>query len=309
MIYKIGELIAQRRKELHMTQEELSSGICEASTLSKIENGQHFPTKERLDALLQRLGLDANCYNAYVSVAEFELHELMYLAKQQIANSELENAEKTLSLLATKAKRKSRILQQFILYNEIILGNRKVGYFSEYTDERLLEELIKALRYTLPSIDLDEINNYYLTIQEITILNSIANWYYKTNNRKKALYLYDQILRYVQRHCMLMQDAAHIIPLITYNYSRVLILRNHFEEALDVSQIGCAYCKDYQKTSLIGQLLYNKAYCLLELHHENSSDAYEILKQAYHILRLYDYDELANQIQEEAKVKWNIIIS
>lgn len=309
MVYKIGELIAQRRKELHMTQEELSSGICETSTLSKIENGQHSPTKERLDALLQRLSLDANCYNAYVSVAEFELHELMYLTKQQIANSELENAEKTLSLLATKAKRKSRILQQFILYNEIILGSKKVGHFSEYTNERLLEELIKALRYTLPDIDLEEINKCHLTIQEITILNSIANWYYKTNQQKNALYLYAQILRYVQRHCTLMQDAANIIPLITYNYSRALILQNYFEDALEVSQTGYDYCKRYQKTSLIGQLLYHKAYCLLEIHHDNYSDACEILKHAYHILRLFDYDELANQIQEEAKVKWSIIIN
>lgn len=39
----IGELIRERRKELHLTQAELSDGICEVSTLSRIENKRQTP--------------------------------------------------------------------------------------------------------------------------------------------------------------------------------------------------------------------------------------------------------------------------
>ena len=41
--YYIGEIIKKRRKELHLTQEQLAEGICEAVTISRIENGYQTP--------------------------------------------------------------------------------------------------------------------------------------------------------------------------------------------------------------------------------------------------------------------------
>ena len=53
----IGEVIKRKRKELRLTQEELCEGICEPSTISRIESGKQVPAKNKLDALLQRLDL------------------------------------------------------------------------------------------------------------------------------------------------------------------------------------------------------------------------------------------------------------
>ena len=53
----LGEFIKQRRLELGLTQEQLCEGICEPMTISRIENGRQTPSRNRINALLQRLGL------------------------------------------------------------------------------------------------------------------------------------------------------------------------------------------------------------------------------------------------------------
>ena len=45
----------QRRLELGLTQEELCEGICEPITISRMENGRQTPSRNRINALLQRL--------------------------------------------------------------------------------------------------------------------------------------------------------------------------------------------------------------------------------------------------------------
>lgn len=53
----LGEVIRQRRLELGLTQEELCQGICEPMTIFRFENGKQTPSRNRIKALLQRLGL------------------------------------------------------------------------------------------------------------------------------------------------------------------------------------------------------------------------------------------------------------
>ena len=52
----LGEYVKQRRLDLGLTQEQLCDGICEPMTLSRLENGKQTPSRNRINALLQRLG-------------------------------------------------------------------------------------------------------------------------------------------------------------------------------------------------------------------------------------------------------------
>lgn len=55
--YRLGDYIRQRRQELNLTQEQVCAGICEPVTLSRFENGRQTPSRTRINAILQRLGL------------------------------------------------------------------------------------------------------------------------------------------------------------------------------------------------------------------------------------------------------------
>ena len=62
--YKLGEYIRQRRLDLGLTQEQVCAGICESVTLSRVENGNRLPAENRINAILQRLGLPDDRYYA-----------------------------------------------------------------------------------------------------------------------------------------------------------------------------------------------------------------------------------------------------
>ena len=69
----LGEYIKQRRLDLGLTQEQLCDGICEPMTLSRLENGKQTPSRNRINALLQRLGLPDDRYFALLSKNELEM--------------------------------------------------------------------------------------------------------------------------------------------------------------------------------------------------------------------------------------------
>ena len=74
--YKLGEYIRQRRLDLGLTQEQVCAGICESVTLSRFENGKQTPSRNRINAILQRLGLPDDRYYALVTPEELEIEAL-----------------------------------------------------------------------------------------------------------------------------------------------------------------------------------------------------------------------------------------
>ena len=74
--YKLGEYIRQRRLDLGLTQEQVCAGICESVTLSRVENGKQTPSRNRINAILQRLGLPDDRYYALVTPEELEIEAL-----------------------------------------------------------------------------------------------------------------------------------------------------------------------------------------------------------------------------------------
>ena len=88
--YKLGEYIRQRRLDLGLTQEQVCAGICESVTLSRVENGKQTPSRNRINAILQRLGLPDDRYYALVTPEELEIEALK---KEIVACNALKRVE------------------------------------------------------------------------------------------------------------------------------------------------------------------------------------------------------------------------
>ena len=73
---RIGEVIKRRRKALGLSQLELCEGICEVTTLSRIENGRQAPSYNRVKAILHRLDLPDDRYTALLDEDELRLEDL-----------------------------------------------------------------------------------------------------------------------------------------------------------------------------------------------------------------------------------------
>lgn len=72
----IGEIIQKRRSALGLTQEQVCEGICEPSTLSRIESGRQTPSRNKVMVILQRLGLSGERYFALVNKKDLEIQNI-----------------------------------------------------------------------------------------------------------------------------------------------------------------------------------------------------------------------------------------
>lgn len=74
--YNIGLFIKKKREEQHIRQEDLCRGICDKSTLSRIERGKQEPSSGILGVLLQRLGINEDQLAVLLGPKDFEISDL-----------------------------------------------------------------------------------------------------------------------------------------------------------------------------------------------------------------------------------------
>lgn len=66
-------LISEKRRELKITLEQLTEGLCHSSLLQKLEEDKIHTDKFLLDSILQRLGIDEDFFESYISNKEHML--------------------------------------------------------------------------------------------------------------------------------------------------------------------------------------------------------------------------------------------
>lgn len=293
----------QRRLELGLTQEELCEGICEPITISRMENGRQTPSRNRINALLQRLGLPDDRYFALLNKRE---EEIAALQKEIIACSvqrDTAHGWELLGQLEQITEPDDHVTRQFILRSQVILGKAE----GRYSAEEQLQMLMKALRMTAPHFDLEEIGKGLYSFEEVKIINQIAGVYTNSGQNRKAIEILGQLEKYIQKHYQNVLQSGGLLPLISHNYARALAIGKRYEEAIEVAESGRRSCIAYGHYQFLPGILAIAAECYHFLGEDSTSK-----KRYYQAYVLYDalddQDELEN-VASEMKQYFNICIS
>ena len=295
--YRIGEIIKQRRIELGLTQDELCEGICEASTMSRIENGKQAPSKTKLNVLMQRLGLPDDRYYAFLSDNEVKIADLQ---KEIVSCNIFKDAAKGLEAIARLeqiAEEDDRSVQQFILRSRAILGKLEGGSVVEYSLQEKKEFLLQAIRLTSPKFHIDEIKNGLYSIDEVKIINQIAQLYSSSGDHEKTIVIYRQLLEYIENHFKNILQSSGLLPLVAYNYARELDLLERYQEAIDIAEMGRKACVKYGQYRTLPSTLAIMAECYHFLNNDERSK--ELYRQAYYLHQAIDNERGVQLVESE----------
>lgn len=214
--YHIGQYIKKRREELNVNQDALCYGICDRSTLSRIERGRQEPSYQVLKALLQRLGISENRCQILIGPQEFAIVELQReIVADNVKHDFSAALQKIERLEALFQPEQQPILQQFVLRVRALAGYEKDGQHFDYdcpTQRRMLKQ---ALELTCAGINLENMRGFLLGEDETKIINQIAITYSEEGKRRQAIEIYRQLIRYVESHfpdCEVRQVMLPIIP-------------------------------------------------------------------------------------------------
>lgn len=276
--YNIGLFIKKKREEQHIRQEDLCRGICDKSTLSRIERGKQEPSSGILGVLLQRLGINEDQLAVLLGPKDFEISDLQKEIVALNSQREYEKAAEKIRRLEQLVEPTDKITQQFIL------RSKALAYFPEdYPASRDL--LFQALSLTLPDFDFDHISDYLLGIEEVKILNQLANSYSEAGDRRFAIHIYRQLFEDPRKRLFNIEAELTLLPLLAYNYSRLLGLERRYEEEIEIATLGQKTCIKYNKCQYLGGLLLNISCALRELGQDKESRSKLIDSfYAYHLM-------------------------
>ncbi len=276
----IGEIIKQRRRELALTQEELCFGLCTTATLSRIENGTQTPGRSLLDALLQRLGMPGKKYYAMMGDNEIEIESFK---KKIVAENVKRNYSVVYDLLdefEALLEENDHINRQFILRVRAYCGYRQDGVMVPYSNEEQLQLCFEAIRLTHPQFEMSTIGKYLYSMDEVKILNYIAMIYGRLKKFDVVFEIYEQLMKYVMEKSKTLGDSIVMIPLVAYNYARLLGINGRYEDTIRIAEIGRKECITYGRMEKLPGLLH----CLAEAYHNlgDTEQARKLYTQSYY---------------------------
>lgn len=299
----VGEYIRNRRKELKLTQEQLCSGICDPTTLSRIETGAQAPSRTCLNALLQRLGMCDERYYAIESKNELKIEAL----KKEIVSCNVlgRTAEgyAKIEQLEELIEPDNRLTRQFILHSKAILGH--LDRSCSLTEQ--LDLLMEAIRLTVPHFALDKINSFLYTFDEAKLINQIAGVYSRMQQTETALSIYRQLLQYIHVHYQELLTSNGLLPMVLHNYARELGLAKCYKESIAAAEEGRQTCIRYGYYQSLPGFLAIKGECYHFLGQDEKST--ENYTQAYYLYRAFENFSFMKTVQKEAKEYLNMTFS
>lgn len=303
---RIGEVICHRRQELGISQEELAEGLCEAVTVSRLENGKQTPSRDLVNALLQRLDLPGDRFYAILTPQEERLEALrgeivsLSVRFQSAPDPEREQLrQKSIEKLAELEKiitPRDRISRQFLLRTQALLG-REDG--TPYPFQERLTLLLEAIRLTVPRFTLERLSAFRYTLDDMKVLLQIANTFSANGQQEKTLEIDRQLFQYVKMHYKGDYQVAGPLCLIAHNYAGELRMGQQYQEALDIASQGIDACVHYGHYTHLGGLMHTVAECYYFLG--NDEESITCFNQAYHLYKIVDNKKGIALLQADAQ--------
>lgn len=289
----IGSFIRQRREDLGLSQYQLCEGICGLTTMSRLECGSQTPSRNVVNALLQRLGLPSDRYLTLLNRNEIEINALKDdIQAKQILHQHAIGPEKDnirfaalgeIAQLEKLCPIDDNLTKQYILYHRTILGHEDGSW---YSPEKRLAMLLNAIRLTVPRFEVSEINSFIYCMDEVKIINSIAHACEDLGEMQTALTIFKQLVQYIQSHFQDILNTRGELPMIAHNYARALNLCGQNTEALKAIETAHQACIKYRNYQMLPRILHTKAIIYHDLgNHEQGKRLYY---QAYHVCMAID---------------------
>lgn len=190
-VYRMEKVVADRRRLLGITQNQLAEGICTAKTIRRLEQGHCRPHGYNLYEILNRLEL----YSDFVmdeivsyDAGDMELLEKVYDA---IGMNETERAQELLQTLKANLDMGYTRNRQTIerLETNFAYGRREIEL------KVYLEKMKNIIGYSVKYEHVLKNPAVYLTSCETTILHNMQN---KQNEQDRLMYLYSIPSQYVR---------------------------------------------------------------------------------------------------------------
>jgi len=285
----LGALINALRDKAGLSLEDLCYGICDKSTLFRIENGELPGSIYILEAILQRLGREVHLHiDFFLSMDDFESMQLRDRIDELLIARRCGEAEVLLSELESMSSFvKYKVNRQFIEMAKALICASRSGT----PPPDLPKKLMDALAMTYKDFTGRFIDRHPLTYTEAFIINAYAGYHKDIGEVYQASEIYERLLRNLKENYGDEFARARMSATVALNYSSCLGSMGKREEALEVIEGNMSVERNHQRLTMLPGLSFNKGYNLFKLGFEKESIPHFAL--AYYTAKMFaPYDNV-----------------
>ncbi|MCD8006234.1 MAG: helix-turn-helix transcriptional regulator [Oscillospiraceae bacterium] len=297
----IGKIISTQRAKKGMSLTELSSGICNKSTLMRIEAGEVNTSTDTLSGLLERLGIHVD-FDEASNFDDILVRQIIRSANQADVTGNRTEALELLNTIASDYDSFSlQNKQRYDVINIMLLHeDRKI------TDQTRLHYLEKSMRLTQPKYSLENLP-LVMTDMEAQILRYIAATYGIMGNYDTAIVIYYHLRNYIKQDVDKIDSSKKLVN-VCYNLSKCLGQSGRYSEGVEIAKEGIDACRFTNNVYMLPLCMYNYAWSLA--YRDEAGDWDEARKlmteiSAYCTPMTRDIDALKKNIRE-LKIKLGI---
>jgi len=308
-LLNIGILIKKLRIQQGMTQEDLAYPIIEQSTLSRIENGQTMPNKSTTEMLLERLGYNPGNIDIVIDKKTAEIQKIMdelyaLIKTESIYDDQEERTKKADRIIKTLEEDSEfmaeRVNRQYILLNKAMCAlHRKEDL------NRIHEMLMEAMKISIPEYNEKDIDNYYLSKQDVRIINLTAMVYRDNGRLDDGINVLTLLKKNFEETNIDKESKGEYYASVVYALATLLTYANKYEEALKMCDRAAEICKETGIFRLLPLITAYKVHCLNYLGIKDECS--ELLKQSYYASKMFGYHNWVSMIEDDAQ-KFGIIL-
>ncbi|MCL2245260.1 MAG: helix-turn-helix transcriptional regulator [Treponema sp.] len=302
-LLNIGTLIKKLRIQQGMTQEDLAYPIIEQSTLSRIENGQTMPNKSTTEMLLERLGYNPGNIDIIIDKKTADIHktmdELYGLLKTESIYDDQEDKTKRAEAIIKSLEEDAEFMAERVNRQYILLNKAMCALHRKENLNSVHGMLMEAMKISIPEYNEKEIDKYYLSKQDVRIIN-LTTMVYRDNGRlDDGINVLILLKKNFEETNIDKESRGEYYASVVYALATLLTYANRYEEALKMCDRAAEICIETGVFRLLPLVTAYKVHCLYHLG--NKDECSELLKQSYYASKMFGYHNWVSMIEDDAK--------
>ncbi|MBJ8154291.1 helix-turn-helix domain-containing protein [Bacillus cereus] len=280
---KVGNKLKQIRIYFHMTQKELSEGICSQAFLSKIENNIEIPNAEILFNLCKKIG---------VSVEQLFGESIDTIQQKLIYRKMIEDLIREQNYnAALKLLQKRYLLHGYSDDHNYQIHHYYLGICNYHLNNNIAEA---ERNFNLAYKQENSISNLSINPLNILITNALAIIKIHNKDFECGRRLLETCYSQISQLSSNLHSEMH--SKIFYNLSKCYYLEGGYESSLKISKEGIEWTKRFSTTHFLAQLHYQKGVAELKLSQLNF--AKQSLVLALSVAKVHNNQFLYEKIME-----------
>lgn len=280
----ISMTIKEARKNAGLTLEEMSEGICDVSSLYRIEHRKQVAKPQTFQKLMARTGRFCSILPTFENETDYLVHIALIHARFYLEAGQFDKAYTELRIVeGNRWNHNKYYYQKWLLFYSILeVRSGKKNY------NNLKKQLLTALYISIPDIRLENFENYYLSIDEIEILILLAHVLNDVHD-PLGMIVCSQINDHIDKSSLSTLEKSKLHAECAIVYVKILMNQGDYSSAREVADIYRHRMLEYRCEGLMLELSLLVAVCDDAMgNEEKANKLFEEVLYSVHLVKNYN---------------------